>query len=523
MKYATLVSLPTPQCAPLEPKQVKNNAGGYVYALDKWARLDRFLVLGADAPTYYQDARALTVENASVVRECFDEDAERAASVIAAVSTSGRAPRNDPAIFALAIGASRPDEHTRAVALAQLQAVCRTGTHLFQFLRASEALGRGWGRAFKRAVASWYGDRTVESVAYQAIKYRSREGYTHQRALELAHAPASHPSRRALYRWMKGKPGDAEKLPPLVQAHIQAMEGAPKDTMLRLVRDYSLPWEALPTEANADPDVWCAMLPHLGLTAMIRNLGNMTRLGAISPLSEAEGMVVSRLGNAEEIRRSRVHPLAILQAMAVYGSGRGVRGSGEWTASRPVMGALEGAFYTAFANVEPTNKRHLIALDVSGSMTSPFGGSVLSCRDASAALALVTISVEPQAHVVGFTTGLTRLPISPRQGLREAVRAVSNLPFGGTDCALPMLYAMQNRIPVDVFVVITDNETWAGRIHPSEALRQYRAKMGIPAKLVVIGMTSTGFSIADPNDGGMLDVVGFDAAVPELIAGFVRQ
>jgi hypothetical protein len=29
-------------------------------------------------------------------------------------------------------------------------------------------------------------------------------------------------------------------------------------------------------------------------------------------------------------------------------------------------------------------------------------------------------------------------------------------------------------------------------------------------------------SIADPNDGGMLDVVGFDAAAPELIADFIR-
>ena len=29
-------------------------------------------------------------------------------------------------------------------------------------------------------------------------------------------------------------------------------------------------------------------------------------------------------------------------------------------------------------------------------------------------------------------------------------------------------------------------------------------------------MTSTGFSIADPDDGGMLDVVGFDSAAPAV-------
>jgi 60 kDa SS-A/Ro ribonucleoprotein len=35
-------------------------------------------------------------------------------------------------------------------------------------------------------------------------------------------------------------------------------------------------------------------------------------------------------------------------------------------------------------------------------------------------------------------------------------------------------------------------------------------------------MVSNGFTIADPNDGGMLDVVGFDATVPQIMADFLR-
>jgi 60 kDa SS-A/Ro ribonucleoprotein len=100
------------------------------------------------------------------------------------------------------------------------------------------------------------------------------------------------------------------------------------------------------------------------------------------------------------------------------------------------------------------------------------------------------------------------------------VRTVSNLPFGGTDCALPMLYALEREREVDAFVIYTDSETWAGRIHPAEALRLYRNESGIDARLVVVGMVSNGFSIADPDDTGMLDVVGFDTATPDVIAGF---
>ena len=165
--------------------------------------------------------------------------------------------------------------------------------------------------------------------------------------------------------------------------------------------------------------------------------------------------------------------------------------------------------------------------------------SAISCRDATAALALITLSTERQTHVVGFTSaghasrrfggrwgggeaGLSPLSISPRQRLTDAVKAVSNLPFGGTDCGLPMLYALEKGIEVDAFHVYTDNETWAGAVHPVQALKQYRQKTGIPAKLVVVGMTATAFSIADPNDAGMLDVVGFDAGAPAVMADFIR-
>jgi 60 kDa SS-A/Ro ribonucleoprotein len=47
--------------------------------------------------------------------------------------------------------------------------------------------------------------------------------------------------------------------------------------------------------------------------------------------------------------------------------------------------------------------------------------------------------------------------------------------------------------------------------------------MGIPAKLIVVGMTVNNFSIADPSDAGMMDVVGFDTATPQLMADFARS
>ena len=126
-------------------------------------------------------------------------------------------------------------------------------------------------------------------------------------------------------------------------------------------------------------------------------------------------------------------------------------------------------------------------------------------------------------HGPSYNKGVSELDISPRRRLDDVARYMGQQQMGGTDCALPMVYAQQQKLPVDTFVVYTDNETWAGDIHPHQALERYRQASGINAKLVVVGMTATEFSIADMNDAGMLDVVGFDTATPSVIADFSRD
>ena len=100
------------------------------------------------------------------------------------------------------------------------------------------------------------------------------------------------------------------------------------------------------------------------------------------------------------------------------------------------------------------------------------------------------------------------------------MKKISGHSFGGTDCALPMKYAYENDLEVDSFIVVTDNETWAGNGHPHEWLKKYNKKMGRNAKLVVVAATATEFTIADPESNLMLDVSGFDSSTPKVIADF---
>ena len=541
--FATRVrAMLTPQSEPIPGSgQVPNSAGGHAWAVTPWDRLDRFLILGSEGGTYYVGERKLTLENAQSVARCIAEDGPRVVARAAEISESGRAPKNDPALFVLAMAAGLGDEATRAAALRALPRVARTGTHLFHFLQFVGGF-RGWGRGVRRAVAGWYTAKEPRELAYQLLKYPSRDGWSHRDALRLAHPVPRSDEQRALFRRAAARSrevpveGESPAL-ALVRAadalHAEA-EVSP-ERAARAVREHRLTREMLPTQLLAHPVVWEALLEQMPLTALVRNLAVMTRIGLLAPGSAAARTVAERVANADALRRARVHPVQVLSALRTYAGGRGVRGQGVWEPVAQVVDALDAAFYLAFGAVEPARKRVMLALDVSGSMGAPVMGlEGLSCREASAAMALVTAAVEPEHRFTAFTagsypsmhpgfpSGLSSLAVSPRQRLDDVVRTVDGLPFGGTDCALPMIVARKERWPVDVFVIYTDNETWAGTVHPAQALRRYRERMGIAAKLVVVAMASNGFTIADPEDAGMLDVVGFDAAAPQLIADFAR-
>ena len=542
----------TPQGQPVPGKQmVQGEAGGFVFGVDDWTRLDRFLILGSDAPTYYASAPELTKENAGAVVRCLKENGVRVVDRIVEISEAGRAPKNDPALFALALASSPAfaNPATRSYALSSLSRVARIGTHLFHFAKYVEHF-RGWGRGLREGVAAWYTEKEVDRLAYQAVKYQQRDGWSHRDLLRLSHPKPPTKEHDRLFHWIT-QSNAKKKAPNLVHAFEEAKLSPSAKETARLIREYNLTREMVKTSHLKDAGVWEALLERMPMTAMVRNLANMTKVGLLAPMSSAVGTVVSRL-DSDAVHKARVHPLQILVAMKVYQQGHGVArrqavgyhsrgyvGRGDVPSWRPVVqivDALDAAFYHAFDNVESTGLRWLLALDVSGSMASPdiSGMPGISPRVGSAAMALITAKAEPNYTAVGFTSGsssrydwrrntaLTHLPISPRQRLDDVIGVVSNLPFGGTDCSLPIVGALQKQVPVDVFVVYTDSETWAGNIHPVQALQEYRQKMGINAKLIVVGMVSNGFSIADPSDGGMLDVVGFDTATPQVMADFSR-
>ena len=490
MRYAKEYSTKkTPQSEQANPKQKKNSAGGFSFQVDDWARLERFLILGTEGGSYYASQRTLTRDNAKVVERCINLDGVRTVNRIVEISKGGRAPKNDAALFALSMCAKLGDIATRTAAFAAVPDVARIGTHLFTFAENIQAFG-GWGRGTKRAFANWYQKRNADQAAYQAVKYRQRNGWTHADVLRLAKPVPVSAKHEALYKYItKGTVADGIAI---IEGYEKAKTADTKE-LCKLIREYGLTREMVPTDQLNNKEVWAALLEKMPLTAMIRNLGNMTRHGLIAPLSDASKVVTACLADTKALQSARVHPIQILAALRTYQSGGGYRSNNTWSPVQQVVDALDGAFYKTFKNVEPTGKNTLLALDVSGSMECGDIAGIpgLTPRVGSAAMALVTAATEANHHFIGFTGGggwwggqnsvsnpqnVTELNISPRQRLDTVIKTVSGLPFGSTDCALPMIYAQAKGLQVDTFVVYTDSETWHESIHPHQALEEYRQK-----------------------------------------------
>lgn len=501
-----------------EADMSENAAGGFAFEVSDWTRLRRFLILGTDVGTYYANARTLTVDNAQVVVRCLSEDGIRTVNEIVDVSRSGIAPKNDAAILALALASKLGDDETRKHALTQMPSVCRTGTHLFEFAAFVELAG-GWGRGTRTAVGKWYVDKQPDDLAYQLVKYRQREGWTHADLLRLSH-PKPTAATTDLLAFAANKPTEAV-LPSVVEGYRKARVAASPEESALLIREYQLPRECVRTEHLGEPEVLSALLDSMPLTAMIRSLGVLSAAGVVAPFSEGTKKVVGELANADRLKRSRVHPIVLFLALMTYASGRGVKGRGTWTPVQQVVDALDDAFYSSLENVRPIGKRVLLAIDVSGSMRQVVTGAPFSAASAAAAMALIVARTEPDHQFVGINTKPVELRISPGMRLDAVTKVVEDAIGGGTDLSVPARWLSRERIDVDAIVTLTDSETWAGRQHPAQALASYRNEMDHDVRNVVAAMTSTAHSIGDTGDPLTLQCVGLDSSLPEIIRGFV--
>ncbi len=546
----------TPQREKAREDQVKNSAGGYVFKIDDWQRLDRFLILGCEKGTYYATERKMTVENFKTIEKLLAEDGRRVVDRIVKISQEGRAPKNAPAVFALAAASVYGDLDTRTYANKKVSKVCRYSTDLFLWVNTVvELKGGKKSKGLQRAIGRWYNSQDASKLAYQACKYPGRnvdgKRWSHRDLLRIARpgfnrktnsgkpdpslSIASNSHNNVFKYMVKGKesfqeadfvnifgpiitgqPGELQ----YIYGHELAKVATKSSEITPLIRQYGLTRESIPNTLF-DANVWKALLPHMPMTALIRNLGQMTAAEVFKPLTDETSFVIDKITNEDILTKARIHPMNVLLAFKIYTAGHGRRSS--WEPVGLISDALEKAFYMSFKNVEPTGKKIMLAIDVSPSMFGNpcMGSEHIDAASAAAVMAMTVAKAEKNHYITAFCHTLVKLGIRSNSSLDSVLKAMNRGDWGGTDCAQPMLEAINRKLDVDAFVVLTDGETWAGNTHVHEALKKYRKQFNVNAKLIVMAFTATDLSIADPEDAGTLDIVGLDSATPQIVSDFI--
>ncbi|OZC10393.1 hypothetical protein X798_02700 [Onchocerca flexuosa] len=315
--------------------------------------------------------------------------------------------------------------------------------------------------------------------------------------------------------------------------------------------------EQIPEELLSSKKVWGALLRRMTLPTMLKNIGRMSGIDLFNEADDSvfnylsdvlsnitwffydddknytdftrddpASLFVRRLNDIEKLKQERLHPLAILFAKMNYEHGHEMRGNRVWKPVRSIQKAFDNAFYNCFDAVEVTNKQYLIAVDISASdsMDSFVQGTMLACSQAAATLSMALIQHEENVVPLAFSNFLAPLEWDKFMSLGEYLSATKNLIYGKTDCALPMCWAIENAVYVDVFIILTDNDVSVKSMKPSDAIRWYREQMDVPnAKLIVIAMSGKSESLANPSDPNMLVIYGMNPSVPQVIYDFVRD
>ena len=326
-----------------------------------------------------------------------------------------------------------------------------------------------------------------------------------------------------------------------------------KVNLIELIYQHKLTREQIPTWGLADKEVLTALLVNknktrvsMPLTALLRNLGNLSARNVLDDETTLQ-LVTKYLVNPDTIKFSKIHPVSVLTAWFTYRNGSGTRGHNSWMVNPDIVKTLEEMFYLSFKNVEPTGKRICFLIDCSGSMGCPSLCEGVTCAESAALLSMIFARSEttgdssPDHSFYLFTskkstlgyggwsgtgnTGLTDVSdvIDADADFNKVLKACQRSDWGMTDISMGILEALKYKRKYDAFVVITDNDVNSG-IKPSEAMKQYRAGMKMPnTKLVVVGTHGADYTIADPNDPLMMDMVGFDSHGPKILQDFIRS
>ncbi|XP_062581944.1 RNA-binding protein RO60-like [Saccostrea cucullata] len=499
----------------------------------------KFLFLGGLVGVYRPGYRQIEDSDADVIRRLI-ENGKHNKIIEYMCRASRKCLKFYPIAYTLALCARHAKKTVSQQAYAALPYVCRTPSHLFQFLSfcRTRFKCRGWPRTHRRAVAAWYTEneqyrKDPLKLAIHVTKYKRRYMFSQKKVVKSCHPKPPNDAFRYIFRYVTNgvkkanKARTNEKETQNVKGYITAVEfiknkrkAEHEEEIKEVIQKWRIPWENVPTSHLQSPEIWRALLRcNMPIIAMLRNLGRMGRLGILKPKSEEESIICERLKSVDSMES--VHPIQILAAFAAYRRGQGLRADSghSWEVNKEIKQALIASYSLSEKNFEPTKRRILIAIDVKMNMEfHVLGIPSMSCKEAAVALSLLFHNIFEVDTITFFKTAKP-LQESPSGDPFDIDLYANHSQYEEkeTNYDVPFHYAKEHKF--DTVLLLTDTlET----MDIEKIRRSYKKTKQPKSKCVVVSFkTSRPASVF--GDSSMLDVVGVDEYAIEVIKEFIKD
>jgi 60 kDa SS-A/Ro ribonucleoprotein len=466
-----------------------------------------------------------------------------------------------PIAYTLAVCARSTSQSVSEAAYAAIQTVCKTPEQLFMFLHyCQESIGgmnlKTWPRKHRKAIARWYTENPQYRhdpiyLARHVTKYRKRHGFTHKKVLKSCHPKSSHCSAELKYILcyvVKGIAKANQTFPELMNSGRTSNQNVaefltdvetikkkrvPEDDTIALIKKWNLTWENIPTEFLRFKEVWRALLLFMPMTALLRNLGKLTKYGLLQPGSEEEARVCSRIENKQILQGARLHPIQILSSLNGYRRGRGLRtNQRRWAVNPNIVQSLMKAFVAQLnSTIQPPNQSRqiLVAINTQISMDNHVVGiPLMNCKQTAAAIAMTLKVCHSSSQTVTFGSANTAqlFPLQRENNMFDVEQNLEEIQTrqdrDSANFKAPFQYALENMTRVDAVILMTDHLTPGDQIDIRDAYAIFREHSPNTLLITVCFKKSEEVPpVADPRDPQMLDVIGVDSHAVDTILSFI--
>lgn len=378
--------------------------------------------------------------------------------------------------------------------------------------------GKEWSREFYNAIVrrvddmmeimGYYFDKNPQKPLPNALKAGFAEAFNRFDSYQLARYKGENRAVKLVdvVRLVRPKPvvKNADALAKLLKGDL-------KNTQTWEAKMSSAGQVCAEEKEEARSEVWSDLLSKksLGYLALIRNLANI----AIDANDTTFDLAISALTDAQAIKKSLIFPF---QLYVAYKEVEKNLKRAEVSRIAKIMDALSQALDISCANVPEMPGKTLVAIDISGSMST--SASTFSAAQVCTLATLfgVVLAKANDADVIQFESSAKFVPVLKSRSTLDSVKLLDHT-TGGTNFESIFDLIIKERKRYDRIFILSDMMAWIQtNWSPKTMLEKYKAIMSTDPFIYSFDLKGQGTTQFDTG-GKVVQVAGYSEKIFDII------